>query len=169
MYSRLILFIIGLSLSVILSNCSVSMSGMSIDYKKTKSFSIEQFENQTSNAPGNVGQQFSEKLRSRIISETRLENNIYDGDLQFSGGITKYDVSSVAPQAGTTTSNQRLTIAVSVNFENMKEEDKSWKKTFTRFADFSSDQNLIDVQNQLIEQIYTELIDDIFNKSFSDW
>ena len=37
------------------------------------------------------------------------------------------------------------------------------------FSDFESSQNLADVQDELIEAIFEQITEDIFNRAFSDW
>lgn len=154
------------------SACTVSFLGTSIDYNKIKSFSVEQFETEAGNAPATAGQQFSEQLKAKIISNTRLQNLAENGDLHFRGAVKSFQLTSLAPQANQTTSLQRLTMGVEVVCASpIDAEDATlnWTQTFTRFADFASDANLLDVQDQLIRDIYLQMMDDVFNKAFTNW
>ena len=50
----------------------------------------------------------------------------------------------------------------------IKEKD-NFEQSFTRYADYSSSQNLVSVQEGLIQEISEGLIDDIFNKAVVNW
>lgn len=152
------------------SACSLSFAGISIDYEKTKTFGIEQFQTRPGNAPPTAGQLFSEALKTKVLNQTRLEYKNIDPDLQFSGAITKYELTALAPQEGETTALQRLTMGVSVTMERPQDENaepQTWN--FSRFEDFSASTNLASVQDQLIRDIYEQVLEDVFNKAFNDW
>jgi len=156
---------------VLLQSCTVSFINQGIDYSVLKSFSIDQFEAKASNAPPTSGQTFSEQLKDKVMSNTRLSYKDVNGDVQFSGYLSGYQITSLAPQANQTVAFQRLTIRITIDFKNIKVEDgsKDWNQTFSRFADFSADQDLSSVETQLIQDIYDQVLDDVFNKAFSGW
>lgn len=149
--------------------CTLSLSETSIEYDKTKSFGVDQFKNKAGGAPAILAQQFSEQLKLKVLNNTRLRYLGRDADIQFSGTLVRYDVSSFAPQPGETTASQRLTIDIAVKFINTKDEKQNWEQTFSRFEDFSASSSLAAVQNQLVRSIYDQIIEDIFNKAFSNW
>ena len=91
------------------------------------------------------------------------------GDLQLEGSITRYRTSPVAIQANETAAQNRLTITVEVIYVNTLDNSKSFKSTFSRFDDYSSTQNLSEVQDMLIDQINEMLIQDIFDKAVVNW
>ncbi len=151
--------------------CTVSFINAGIDYSVLKSFSIEQFEVKASNAPPTSGQRFSEQLKDKVLNNTRLAYQDSKGDVQFSGNIVGYTVTSLAPQANQTVAFQRLTIRIAIAFKNIKEKDGSadWDQTFSRFADFSAEQDQASVEDQLIQEIYDQVLEDVFNRAFSGW
>lgn len=152
-------------------SCTVSFINSGIDYSVLKTFSIEQFDVKAGNAPPTSGQTFSERLKDRVLSNTRLAYSEQPGDVQFSGNVTGYTISSQAPQADQTVAFQRLSIDISVNFKNIQQKDGSadWNQTFSRFANFDATQDLSSVENQLIQDIYDQILDDVFNRAFSGW
>ena len=91
------------------------------------------------------------------------------GDLNFEGSIVGYSVSPVAIQSNDAAALNRLTITVNVKFTNKKNEKQNFETSFSRFADYSSSQNLSAVEDQLIKDINTQLTQDIFNKSVTNW
>jgi hypothetical protein len=64
-----------------------------------------------------------------------------------------------------------LTIRIDIEYKNppIKDGSKDWRQTFSRFANFSAEQDLATVETQLITEIYDQIMDDVFNKAFSGW
>ena len=92
-----------------------------------------------------------------------------DGDLQFEGYISDYKASPVAIQGTQTAALNRLTISVLVKFTNTKDDKQNFETTFTRYADYDSQKSLSEEEATLIDEINRQLVDDIFNKSVSNW
>ena len=63
----------------------------------------------------------------------------------------------------------RLTISVRVRFINSFDDTQNFDQTFSRYADYSSTQNLSSVEATLVTEINDALTDDIFNKAFVNW
>ena len=160
------LLLAGLSL-VVLTGC-YTFKGYSID-PSLETFYVDQFENRAFAAPPNINQTFSEQLKLKVNRESRLTLDERNPDLVFSGAVTRYNVSSVSPEPGEFAALSRLEITVAVNYENTQDMDENWEQDFSFFADFSPDQNLLDVQDELIETIFDQILEDIFNKAFANW
>ncbi len=152
---------------LLLSGC-YSFKGISIP-PDVNSYVVENFQNSTPQAPGDINQRFSEALRSKIRNESRLVYNEQNPDLEFSGSITGFRLNPEAPQAGNTVALNKLEITVTVNFTNKKDEKKSWKKPFSFFRTFESDKDFISIQDQLISEIFKQLMENIFNEAFTGW
>ena len=153
--------------AMLLSNC-YSFKGTSID-PKVNTFYVALFENNASNSTPTLDVVFTERLRDKIRLESRLRYNDTNPDIEFSGSIINYDISSVAPQAGETVAFSRLKIVVSVDYVNNKIEEDKWKKNFDFFANFPADQNIIDIQDDLISTINDQIVELIFQKAFNNW
>lgn len=163
------LFVLSTLLLLLHQSCTVSLINTGIDYEVLKSFSLDQFDVKAVNAPPVSGQLFSEQLKDRILNDTRLAYTDDKGDIDFTGNVSGYNISSLAPQANQTVALQRLTIQVTVNLKNNQQKDADWQQNFSRFADFGADQDLSSVETQLIQEIYDQILDDVFNKAFSGW
>ncbi len=153
---------------VLTESCNFRFNAYDIS-PDVKTFSVDQFETTAGNAPPTIGQQFSEQLKQRILNDTRLQYRDSKGDIAFSGAVTSYQISPIAPQPGQTVGLQRLTIRMDIECKSEKQEMKSWSPSFSRFADFAADADLTSVENQLIKEIYDQIIEDVFNKAFSNW
>ena len=108
---------------------------------KLKTFTVAKFENFSRNVVPTLAQTFSEDLKSSVLSQTRLNYLEVNGDLEFSGAITEYSISPIAPQANETTQFSRLQISVEINYFSVFNEEDSWTSRFSRFADYESTAN----------------------------
>lgn len=134
-----------------------------------ETISVERFENNAPLIVPTLAQDLTEALKDRFVGQTSLQVVAYDGDMQFSGYISRYDVAPVAIQGNETAAQNRLTISVKVKYEVEQYPDDNWDKNFSQFADFPGNTDLSEVENELIEQILDQLTLDIFNKALSNW
>lgn len=145
-----------------------SFKGISIP-TEAQTFYVTDLEIRIPTAPSDLGQQFSEALKQKFINESRLNFSDLDPDIEFSGEVSRFSVTSVAPQPGETIAFNRLEIAVRIKYDYALDEENNWENTFTFFQDYSRDQNLLDIQDGLITVIFKQLTEDIFNKAFTNW
>ena len=90
-------------------------------------------------------------------------------DLTLEGSITGYTITPQAIQANEVAATNRLTITVNVKFTNLKDEKQNFETSFTRFSEYNTSQNLTSIEEALISDINTQLVEDIFNKSVINW
>lgn len=154
-----------------LSGC-YSFKGSSTDGLKT--VKVEFFENNAPLVIPNLSQQFTEDLKERIRTQSKLSITQNEADVVFTGRITGYDIRPIAiqdnkaPVAGA----NRLTITVMVKYTNNTEfkESKSFEQSFTAFEDFSlAGQSLESQQQKLIKLVNVKLTENIFNQAFAQW
>ena len=157
-----------LLLTILISGCKYSFTGASIS-SETKTVQIDYFPNQSSLIQPSLSQTFTEKLKDRFVSQTSLELVKNNGDISFKGAITNYYSNPTAIQGNEQAALNRLTITVRVNYVNINDSDKNFETSFSRYADYSSSQNLVTVEFALIDEICDQLVNDIFNKSVVNW
>ena len=87
----------------------------------------------------------------------------------FEGEITSYTIKPISIQANETARQNRLTIKVQVKFVNKFDKNINFNSTFSRYKDFPADEDLSQVEETYMEEICTELVEDIFNKSVVNW
>jgi len=163
-----------LAMTVSSTSCGVySFQGTTTN---AKNISIEEFYNNTDLGPANLGQTFTNRLKDYFIQNTNLSVVQSNGELQLEGILTDYKVTPIAPTATgdpakiNSASSTRLTIVVKVNYVNILDEEMGFKdKNFSNFEDFSNDQNLADIEEQLIRKIFDKITLDIFNASVANW
>ncbi|HXH18629.1 MAG TPA: LptE family protein [Chitinophagales bacterium] len=152
-----------------MSGCKVySFTGASIS-PGIKTVNVQNFINQSENGNTAVGQNLTDQLKNKFVSETNLTIVNSGGDLEFRGTITGYSVKGQAPTAGQTTAINRLTITVKVEYINHISESGNWTQTFSRYSDYESNKTLAEVEQQLYNDINAQLAEDIFNRAFVNW
>lgn len=153
----------------LLSGC-YSFKGVSIP-EETTSFYVQDFEisNRALKAPRQLGTVFTDQFKRKVLRESRLNFTDTDPDIQFSGEISRFAIRSVAPQPDETTSFSRLDIAIKVDYTDYLNEENNWSKSFSDFRNFDQNVNFLDVQDQLVEEIFEQISEDIFNETFSNW
>jgi hypothetical protein len=134
-----------------------------------ETYSVAAFEMVTPLASASSALALTEALRDRIQRQSTLRLVDAAGELQFSGEIVTWEISPVNVQGDETAASNRLTIGLAVHYENSKDPDLSFDRTFTRFADYSSDLDLLQVEDALVEDIGAQLSQDVFNASLGNW
>lgn len=160
-----------LCFSLTASSC-YTFSGISVDYSVMKTYYIPIFQNNALNAPPILPQTLAEELREKIRQDSRLIQTDTDPDIEFNGTLVDFRITAEAPQGGDlreSTSVNRLTIVTAVEYINNKDEEKGWKSNFSFFFDYPSTQDLSSIQDEAIEVILDQIMEDIFNKAFTDW
>lgn len=154
---------------LLLPGCGVySFTGASIT---GKTLLIQTLENTSSNVVPTLSASLTEKIRSRILSQTGLTPVQNNADYEITGAITSYNVtvSGVGDAQTAQASQNRLTITVQVEFKNKLDEKANFKQSFSRFDDFPANQPITSHEARMMERIGNELADDIFNKAFVNW
>ncbi len=161
-----------------LQGCSVkySFTGTNINYELVRTFSVENFFNDSGGGPANMEQRFTEAFKEYYQRNTQLELARTNGDLQFSGAISRYSltpqaaVSSGDPNLPDRAGQMRLTITVEVEYINLSNEEENKKQPFTFFKDYDPrNVTLLDVENTLVEEIFEVIIQDIFTATVANW
>jgi hypothetical protein len=142
-----------------------------------KTISLTEFYNNADLGPANMGQTFTNDLKTYLIQNSNLSVVAQDGELQMSGEIMDFRLSPIAPVSSgnpeerNTASSTRLTITVRVTYVNTKDETMSFKdKNFSFYRDFDNEtNNFADIEEQLTRQIFDQLMLDIYNASIANW
>jgi hypothetical protein len=152
------------------TGCKVnySFTGASIP-PEAKTVSVIYFVNNASLAPPTLSQAFTEALRDKMSTQTRLALVNKGGDLSFEGSVIGYSTGPVAIQSTDQAALNRLTIVVNVKYTCSFDEKKNFEQSFSRFVDYSSDKSLASVEDELMREVNGQLVQDIFNKALNNW
>ncbi len=145
-----------------------SFTGASIP-AGAKTVSVEYFPNKAPLVEPSLSSTFTNALRDIFTTQTNLRMVTKNGDLALSGEITNYTITPQAIQADQKAASNRLTITVNVTFVNKLDPTKNFETQFSQYMDYSSSKNFDQVKNDLLQQITTNLAQDVFNKAVVNW
>ena len=159
-----------LSVALCLAGCGIySFTGTSIDHD-VHTICIPTFEYKAMRVNPSLANDLSEEIRTRFRRMTRLEQVEMDGDLEIIGEISAYDVQASAVTANEVAAQNRLTVSVRVDFNNVKHPEESFSgKSFSAYADYDSSNSLDAVESTLCAEIIDKIVEDIFNATVAQW
>ncbi len=160
-----------IAMVVLLNSCLISytFNGASIDYAKTKSISISDFNNVAELVHPPLAQEFSEKLRDKYAKQTRLQILKNNGDLQLEGEIVGYQLTPMSIGQDSYSAETKLTLTVNVRFTNRANSEDDFEKKYSAFQSFDSNKMITDVQDELLAIITEDIIDNIYNDTVAKW
>ena len=156
-------------LMVTISSCGIySFKDVSIDYSKIKTIKIGFFENKARYINPQLSPQLTDRVQQKIVSSTKLiRTNNDDANMQISGYISDYSVTTTSISSTQATSN-RLNVGVHLVVKN-NVDNKTDEYDISRNFDFSANLSLQQAEGQLQEEILKNITDEIFNRIFSNW
>lgn len=136
---------------------------------EVKTVRVNYIENRARIVNPQLSQRLTDKLRQKIINQTRLsQTNNEDAHYDISGQITDYYVTTSGISNQQAASN-RLNVTVHLVFKNRLDDKKSFEADLSRTFDFSASQSLSQAEAGLTDQIVQNMTDEIFNRIFSSW
>jgi outer membrane lipopolysaccharide assembly protein LptE/RlpB len=151
-----------------LSGCSYSFTGVALEPDE-RTVLVRRFDDVGNTGRPALAQEFTEALRDRFIRQSALKIVGSDADLEFRGQIIRYEVAPITITGNEQAAQNRLTMAVEVEYINHRHPRKNWKQSFEQFSDFSSTQSLASVESGLVADLTERLTQDIFNKALANW
>ena len=147
--------------------CRFSMKDVSIP-PEVKTVKVNYIENRARYINPLLSPSLTDKLRQKIINQTRLNQTNGEADYDISGVITDYSQSTSGISNQSVASNN-LNITVHIIFRNRLDEKKNFETDITRNFPFNASLSLPQAEATLKDQILTNLTDEIFNRIFSNW
>ena len=159
----LVLFVVSL-----LAGCNYKFNQTTIP-PEIKTVRVQFLENKARYINPQLSPQLTDKLRQKIVSQTKLTQiNGDNADYDISGYISQYDVST-SGISNQQVSTNRLTVAVSLILLDRKTGAEPRNISASRSFDFSASLTLPQAERQLNDEIIRNLTDEIFNQLFSNW
>lgn len=150
------------------ATCKYSFKDVSIPVE-IKTFRVNYLENKARYINPQLSPQLTERLKQKIIGSTRLQQtNNDDAHYDIGGYVSDYSVTTTGITAGNASTN-RLTVSFHVIFKNTLDEKKNFESDVTSTFDFSSNENLSQVEAERNDEIIKNIVDAVFNKIFSNW
>jgi hypothetical protein len=171
--TKKIILVIALSLIAVaasmISGCRVHYSFKDITIPPgVNTVKVNFIENRAPYINPQLSPQLTDKIRQKIVSQTRLkQTNGDNADWEISGTITDYSFSTSGISNNQTTTN-RINVGVHLILNDQKA-GKTKEYNVTRSFDFSSGQSLQQAESVLLPDMIKGMADDIFNQIFSNW
>jgi len=151
------------------STCKYGFKDVAPIPTEVKTFRVNYFENKAQYVNSQLSPQLTERLKQKIISTTRLrQTNNDDAHYDISGFVSQYYATTVAISNNQSTGN-RLNVGFHLVFRNTLDDTKNFEADISRTFDFPASQSISDAERSLNEEIIKNLVDEIFNKIFSNW
>ncbi len=116
-----------------------------------------------------LAQQLTDRLRQKIVSQTRLsQTNDDNADWIIDATITGYATSTSGISQQQVASN-RLTVTIEMVITKQKDDNKVEKFQVSRPFEFDARLSLQQAESSLSTEMLRNLTDDMFNKLFSNW
>ncbi len=132
-----------------------------------KTVKINITENRAQYINPQLSQRLTEKIRQKIIGQTKLSPNNENPDWEISPTITQYSFTTSAISNQQVATN-RLTVGVHITL-NDRRADEVKEFDVSRSFEFSGSQSFQQAEATLLEEITRTITDEIFNKLFSNW
>ncbi|MEO7961688.1 MAG: LPS assembly lipoprotein LptE [Ginsengibacter sp.] len=134
-----------------------------------QTFRVNYLENKARYVNPQITPQITEKLKQKIIGQTRLrQTNNDDAHYDISGYLSDYSVTTTGI-ANQNASQNRLNVTFHLVFKNTLDSKKDFEADVTSNYDFSAQLTLPQAESQLGDEIVKNVTDAIFNKIFSNW
>jgi len=172
--NKKIFFLISVSGSLCLllflnSQCHVSYSLRDVSVPDTiKTVKVNFLENKARYVNPRLSPTLTDKLRQKIVGQTRLtQTNGDNADWEISGYVNDYSVSTSGISQQQSSIN-RLNVSVHITLFKRKGNDQKEFDVSHSF-DFPASLTLQAAEAQLNDRIIRDMTDEIFNHIFSDW
>ena len=149
------------------SSCGVYKFNDATVPDSIKTVKVNFIENRASYINPQLSPRLTDKLRQKIIGQTRLTQTNNQADWEISGTITQYNFSTSAI-SGQQVATNRLTVGLNITVNDVKA-NKSDRYDISRSFEFRSNLSFQQAENALGDEMIRTLTDEIFNRIFSKW
>jgi hypothetical protein len=133
-----------------------------------KTVKVNFIENKAPYVNPQLSPRLTDKLRQKIVGQTRLsQTNNDNADWIVGGRITNYAFSTSGISQQQVATN-RLTVTVHITLNDQKA-NKNQEYDVSRNFEYSGNMSLQQAEASLGDEIIRGLTDDIFNRLFSNW
>jgi hypothetical protein len=154
--------------SLMNTGCGIYKFNEAVVPDSIKTIKINFIENKAPYVNPTLSPRLTDKLRQKIVGQTRLKQTNNDtADWIISGNISSYGFSTSGISQQQVASN-RLTVGVHITRIDQKS-NVSKDYDVSRSFEFAASQTIQQAEATLGDEIIRSLTDDIFNKIFSAW
>lgn len=158
-----------LAMVVAFSSCNYGFKG-SAPPQGIKTIFVPGIQDQSAFGLATLGEDMTQLLKSKFIKDNTLEY----AEKTSADGMVTCVVTSVKDDpfvvsGGETVSKRKITVIVSVEFQNLKTKKTIWKKDFTDWGEYDSSTGGFSKRDDGVKSAEDKLTDDILLDVTSDW
>jgi hypothetical protein len=152
------------------SRCHVSYGLRDLSIPDSiKTVKVNYIENKARYVNPQLSQKLTEKLRQKIVGQTRLtQTNSDNADWEITGYVSDYSVSTSGISQRQASTN-RLNVSVSITLFKRRENIQLDPVSVSHSFDFPANRTLQAAERDLLDEIVRNMTDEIFNQIFSGW
>src|SRR5687768_2350060 len=151
------------------ATCKYSTKDTSPIPQEIQTFRVNYLENKARYVNPAIMPQVTEKLKQKILGQTRLrQTNSDDAHYDIAGYLTDYSLTTTGISNRNASTN-RLNVSFLLIFKNTLDQTKDVEVEISRNYDFDAKLTFDQAQAQLGNEIIKNLVEEIFNKIFSNW
>ena len=152
------------------SECRVSYGLRDVSIPDSiKTVKVNFIENKARYVNPQLSPTLTDRLRQKIVSQTRLtQTNKDNADWEISGYVNDYSVSTSGISQQQSSIN-RLNVSVHITLLDRKAGSEPKEYDVSHSFDFSASLTLQAAEAQLADRIVRDMTDEIFNHIFSNW
>lgn len=154
---------------VLMSACGIyKFNDATID-PRYKTIKLGFIENKARYINPQLSPRLNDKLQQKITNQTKLTRvSNDDADFIINGAITTYDGTQTVGVSNRQASTNRLTVTIHIVLrKNIDNETKEFD--VSRSFDYSANLAFNTAEAQLLDEVVRNMVDEIFNRIFSDW
>jgi hypothetical protein len=160
------------SIAFLLSSCCgkiYDFRGVNIP-SDVQTFSVDFFGNEAQIVNPQLSLLFTEKVKTKFQTESRLGLTANNGDFHFSGAIRDYRIEPATLNSNSGASENKLTITVKVTFECRKHPELNFTaRDFSFFRTYDAKTNFSSLESKLSDEISDNIVQQIFATVALDW
>lgn len=161
-------------LLILLSSCWPSVvsfqdkGGMPEEWK---TFQVNTLEIDAPTAPASYASILTEAIKDGIQNNTRLllDPSVREPEITVDGKINSYNVAPIALQPGDVAAKNRLTVSAKFTIFITKPEEDKMEFTLSKFQDYDANQDISSIEASLLEEINSQIVQDVVAKLLSNW
>lgn len=157
-------------LTVLFAGCKVQykFNDASID-PKVKTIKLNFIDNKASYINPQLSPKLNDKLQQKITNQTKLTRVTTDDAHYIVGGsITTYNGTQTVGVSNRQASTNRLTVTIHIVFNKTLDNQKE-EFDVSRSFDYSANLAFNTAEAQLLDEVVRNMVDEIFNRLFSNW
>jgi len=163
------LIIIFLLILVFSSSCNYSFKGASPP-EGIKTIYIPTIADESGFGASNLAEDMTVMLKNKFIKDNTLEYaEKTEADGMLSCTINSVQDDALVVSGGEQVSKRKITISITVDFQDLKKQKSIWKKSFSNWGEYESSSGGFSQRDQGISSAEDKITDDILLEVISNW